>query len=136
MNDLLAPRLAGCRRIFLHGYAIDVSIGFHDFEREAPQRVIIDVDLFVPDAHCTPQQDEVAEVVDALATDTYAEPTGVPSATAALSAKISYLYMALRNGLTVTSSKKTFLDDSGAGEWSKPLSDDGTTYTEGEGTTP
>lgn len=77
-----------------------------------------------------------AEVVDALATDTYAEPTGVPGATVTLAAKINYLYMALRNGITVTSTKKTFLDDGGAGEWSKPLSDDGTTYTEGEGTTP
>jgi dihydroneopterin aldolase len=64
VNDLLLPRLADCRRIFLHGFSLEVSIGFHDFEREAPQRVIIDVDLFVPDAHSTPQQDEVAEVVD------------------------------------------------------------------------
>ena len=64
MNDLLSPRLAGCRRIFLHGFAIDVSIGFHDFEREAPQRVLIDVDLFVPAEHSTPRQDEVAGVLD------------------------------------------------------------------------
>ena len=42
----------------------------------------------------------------------------------------------LRNGLTVTATDKTFLDDGGAGEWKKPLTDDGTTYTEGEGTTP
>lgn len=64
MNDLLSPRLADCRRIFLHGFALDVSIGFHDFEREAPQRVLIDVDLFVPAEHSTPRQDEVAEVLD------------------------------------------------------------------------
>lgn len=74
-----------------------------------------------------------AEVVDALATDTYAEPTGAPSATAALSAKINYLYMALRNKLTITGAAKTFCDDSGAAEWSKTLADDGTTYTESEG---
>ena len=77
-----------------------------------------------------------AEVVAALATDTYAEPTGTPGATLALSAKISWLFMALRNGLTVTASKKTFLDDGGLGEWSKALSDDGTTYTEGEAGVP
>jgi dihydroneopterin aldolase len=64
VNDLLSPRLADCRRIFLHGFALDVSIGFHDFEREAPQRVLIDVDLFVPAEHSTPRQDEVAEVLD------------------------------------------------------------------------
>lgn len=74
-----------------------------------------------------------AEVVDALATDTYAEPTGAPAATATLAAKINYLYMALRNKVTVTSSAKTFCDDAGNAEWSKALSDDGTTYTEAEG---
>jgi len=77
-----------------------------------------------------------AEVVDALATDTYAEPTGVPGATVALSAKVGFMYMALRNGLTVTSTKKQFLDDGGAAEWEKDLSDDGTTYTESEGNVP
>jgi hypothetical protein len=73
-----------------------------------------------------------AEVVDALATDTYAEPTGVPGATVALATKIGYLYMALRNQVTVTATKKTFFDDGGAAEWEKDLSDDSTTYTETE----
>lgn len=74
-----------------------------------------------------------AEVVDALATDTYAEPTGVPPATATLAVKIGTVYMALRNKLTITSSKKTFFDDSDNAEWEKDLSDNGTTYTESEG---
>jgi hypothetical protein len=73
-----------------------------------------------------------AEVVDALATDTYAEPTGVPAATDDLATKIGYLYMALRNQVTVTATKKTFFDDGAAAEWEKDLSDDGTTYTETE----
>ena len=64
MTELLDPRLADCRRIFLHEFSLDLSIGFHDFEREAPQRVIIDVDLFVPMAHSTALNDEVAEVLD------------------------------------------------------------------------
>jgi len=74
-----------------------------------------------------------AEVVDALATDTYTEPTGAPGVTVSLKDKIGYIYMALRNKLTVTSSAKTFYDDGGAAEWSKALSDDGTEYTEYEG---
>lgn len=74
-----------------------------------------------------------AEVVDALATDTYAEPTGAPGATVALATKIGFIYMALRNKLTVTASAKTFYDDGGSAEWSKALSDDGTTFTEAEG---
>jgi hypothetical protein len=40
--------------------------------------------------------------------------------------------MALRNQLAVTSTKKTFFDDSGNAEWEKDLSDNGTTYTETE----
>jgi hypothetical protein len=76
------------------------------------------------------------EIADALATDTYAEPTGVPAATASLAAKIGRLYMALRNGIEVTEDSKTFLDDSGAAEWQKALSDDGTTYTEDEASAP
>jgi hypothetical protein len=76
------------------------------------------------------------EIADALATDTYAEPTGVPAATASLAAKIGRLYMALRNGIEVTQDSKTFLDDSGAAEWQKALSDDGTTYTEDEASAP
>jgi hypothetical protein len=77
-----------------------------------------------------------AEMVDALNVDTYAEPTGVPAATLALAAKISWMFMALRNELRVSGSKKTFYDDSGAAEWAKNLADDGLTYTESEATTP
>ncbi len=77
-----------------------------------------------------------AEVLDVLNVDTFAEPTGVPPATATLVEKIGRLHMALRNGLTITATKKTFLDDGGAGEWSKSLADNGTTYTEGEAAVP
>jgi len=77
-----------------------------------------------------------AEVVDALATDTYAEPTGVPAATASLAAKIGRLHQALRNKVTVTASKKQFFDDADAALWEKDLSDDATTYTESEGNAP
>ena len=74
-----------------------------------------------------------AQVLDVLNTDTFAEPTGVPAATTTLATKIGYLYMALRNQVDVTSTKKTFYDDGGSAEWEKDLSDDGTTYSESEG---
>jgi hypothetical protein len=77
-----------------------------------------------------------AEVVDVLSVDTFAEPTGIPPATTTLALKIGRLHQALRNGLTVTATDKTFTNDAGADLWKKPLSDDGTTYTEGEGVTP
>ena len=64
MSELLDPRLGNCRRIFLHDFSLQVSIGFHDYELTAPQRVLINVDLFVPIASSTSQSDQVHEVVD------------------------------------------------------------------------
>ncbi len=61
LND---PRLADCRRIFLRDFSIDASIGFHDFEKQAPQRILISVDLFVPIASSTSNRDDVLDVVD------------------------------------------------------------------------
>ena len=39
-------------------------IGVHDFEKGQTQRLLINVDLFVPLASSTPQADELAEVLD------------------------------------------------------------------------
>lgn len=61
---ILHPRLADCRRLFLRDYALVVAIGVHAFEKAAPQRLLIDVDLYVPLALSTPQADQLDEVVD------------------------------------------------------------------------
>jgi len=61
---LTHPRLADCRRLFLRGYEVWINIGVHDFEKKGEQRVVIDVDLYVPLALSTPQADELDEVVD------------------------------------------------------------------------
>jgi 7,8-dihydroneopterin aldolase/epimerase/oxygenase len=58
------PSLAHCRRLFLRNYEQRVRIGVHDFEKAAPQRVVFNVDLFVPLAASTPSADDLAEVVD------------------------------------------------------------------------
>jgi hypothetical protein len=81
----------------------------------------------------TAKSDVNAEVLDVISTDTFGEPTGVPGATLTLREKIGWLFMALRNKLEITSTKKTFYDDGGAAEWEKDLADDGTTYSESEG---
>ena len=57
-------RLAHCRRIFLKDFSIDASIGFHDFEKQARQRVLVSVDLFVPIEHSTSSEDNVVDVLD------------------------------------------------------------------------
>ncbi len=63
-STLPDPLLHDCRRIFLRGLTRHVRIGVHDFERAAAQRIIFDVDLYVPLAQNTPRRDHIDEVVD------------------------------------------------------------------------
>ena len=63
-SDLSHPRLADCRRIFLRRFDIAANIGVHDFEKRGAQRIVIDVDLFVPLAATTPTRDKIDEVLD------------------------------------------------------------------------
>lgn len=62
--NLLHPELADCRRLFLRNYVVNINIGVHDFEKRGEQRVVINVDLYVPLAQSTPTADELHEVVD------------------------------------------------------------------------
>jgi dihydroneopterin aldolase len=62
--SILDPRLADCRRIFLQDVSVDASIGFHDFEKQARQRILVSVDLYVPMAQSSSTRDDVADVVD------------------------------------------------------------------------
>ncbi|MCU0967888.1 MAG: dihydroneopterin aldolase [Rubrivivax sp.] len=61
---LLHPRLADCRRLFLRDHEVWINIGVHDFEKKGEQRVVINVDLYIPLALSTPKDDRLAEVVD------------------------------------------------------------------------
>ncbi|MDB5732097.1 MAG: diguanylate cyclase [Variovorax sp.] len=60
----LDPLLLACRRLFLRNYEVWINIGVHEFEKRAEQRVVINVDLYVPLALSTPTSDELDEVVD------------------------------------------------------------------------
>ena len=65
MQSLLShPRLTDCRRLFLRDFEVSMNIGAHAFEKTGEQRVIINVDLYVPLAQSTPQADELDEVLD------------------------------------------------------------------------
>jgi dihydroneopterin aldolase len=64
MIPMLHPQLAHCRRLFLRDYEIDMSIGWHAFEKQAEQRVLLNIDVFVPLALSTPSRDHLSEVVD------------------------------------------------------------------------
>ena len=61
---LIHPSLLDCRRLFLRDYSLPINIGVHDFEKQAPQRVLINVDLYVPLAQSRPTNDQLDEVVD------------------------------------------------------------------------
>ena len=56
--------LVDCRRLFLRGFEVQVNIGIHEFERRAPQRVVFDIDIYVPLQGSTPLNDAIVEVLD------------------------------------------------------------------------
>ena len=56
--------MLNCRKLFLRNYEVEINIGVHEFEKKGEQRVLINVDLYIPLAQSTPKQDELDEVVD------------------------------------------------------------------------
>ena len=73
------------------------------------------------------------EVVDALATDTYAESGVVVAGTATLSAMITWLKTLARNKITQTATTQTLRNDADSGNVATAaVSDDGTTATRAE----
>jgi 7,8-dihydroneopterin aldolase/epimerase/oxygenase len=65
MHSLLShPSLMDCRRVFLRNYEVWINIGVHAFEKRGEQRVLMNVDLYVPLAVSTPVDDELHEVLD------------------------------------------------------------------------
>ena len=74
-----------------------------------------------------------AEVVDVLATDTYAESAGVVDATATLAAMITWLKTLARNKITQTSTVQTLRNNADDGSIATAaVSDDGVTAIRGE----
>ena len=63
-STLTHPTLSHCRRLFLRNYEVMINIGVHEFEKKGEQRVVFNVDLFIPLAASTPKEDKLDEVVD------------------------------------------------------------------------
>ena len=61
---LLHPQLTDCRRIFLRNREMSVSIGVYDREKKEPQRLVVNVDVFVPLTASSPKNDDLSEVPD------------------------------------------------------------------------
>lgn len=65
MQSMLShSSLMNCRRLFLRDYEVSINIGAHDFEKKKAQRVLINVDLYVPLSRSTPTRDQLSEVID------------------------------------------------------------------------
>lgn len=59
----LHRNLRQARRIFLRNFETRVSIGIHDFEKQAKQRVLVNVDLYLePEARAG--RDSIGDTVD------------------------------------------------------------------------
>ena len=61
---LMHPALSDCRRVFLRNFEVMSHIGVHDFEKLGEQRVLFNVELYVPLADSTPKDDQLHEVLD------------------------------------------------------------------------
>lgn len=64
LSALTHPSLRDCRRLFLRNYEVLINIGVHDFEKQGEQRLLINIDLFIPLGQSTPHADQLDEVVD------------------------------------------------------------------------
>ena len=63
-SDPIQQLTLNCRRLFLRDHIVDMRIGAHDFEKSGTQRVVFNVELYVPFARSTPSRDRLDEVVN------------------------------------------------------------------------
>jgi 7,8-dihydroneopterin aldolase/epimerase/oxygenase len=56
--------ISGCRRVSIDGLTLETSLGVYAFEKVAKRTVVIDVELWIPLALCTPVNDHLVEVVN------------------------------------------------------------------------
>lgn len=64
LSALSHPQLSDCRRVYLRNFELQANIGVHEFEKQGAQRIVVNIDLFVPLAATTPQRDKIDEVLD------------------------------------------------------------------------
>lgn len=56
--------LKNCRRLFLRNYEVLINIGVLESEKKNEQRLLINVDIFIPFIFSSPKEDLLEEVVD------------------------------------------------------------------------
>jgi 7,8-dihydroneopterin aldolase/epimerase/oxygenase len=63
-SDELTLLLRQCRKLFIRRHEVWANIGIHEFEKGAPQRLWIDVQLYVPLRKSASYSDRIEDVVD------------------------------------------------------------------------
>lgn len=58
------PKLADCRRIFIKNFRLDMEIGAYPHEKNKFQYVLVNIEFWIPLAKCTPQRDDIDEIVN------------------------------------------------------------------------
>ena len=64
LSSFCSSQLSDCRRVYLRNYELNADIGIHDFELKAQQRIVVNVDLFIPLQEDIAEHDMIHEVVD------------------------------------------------------------------------
>lgn len=64
LTSLNRHKLTECRRLFLRNFEVPIKIGVDDSEKKAAQRMLVNVDVYIPLEWSTPKSDDISEVVD------------------------------------------------------------------------
>lgn len=64
LTSLNRHRLTECRRLFLRNFEVPIKIGVDDSEKKAAQRMLVNVDVYIPLEWSTPKSDDISEVID------------------------------------------------------------------------
>lgn len=122
--------------LFYENAVVKASAVFKVKEAAATSSAVAAVSAAVGALNDISTSDVNAEIVDALATDTYAEPgKETPASTTSLSAKISYLYKEWRNKkqLSKLTKKQLLYNDAGdTVDQERDVDDDGNVFTKSE----
>ena len=64
LTTLSRHKLTECRRLFLRNFEVPIAIGVDDNEKLGAQRMLVNVDVYIPLQWSTPTRDDLSEVVD------------------------------------------------------------------------
>jgi 7,8-dihydroneopterin aldolase/epimerase/oxygenase len=64
LTTLNRHKLTECRRLFLKNFEVPIKIGVDENEKLGAQRMLVNVDVYIPLQWSTPTRDDLNEVID------------------------------------------------------------------------